>query len=62
MFNRLCRSVLLVLLGLGLLVRLTALADSFEDLLPVFVKLEFRDDNFARVDADRYGLAVGLLA
>jgi len=40
----------------------TALGASLEDLLPVFVELEFRDDDFAGVDADGDGLAVGLLA
>lgn len=41
---------------------LTTLSDSLQDLLSVLVELELGDNDFAGVDADRDGLAVGLLS
>lgn len=49
------------LLRLGL-DSLATLSDSLQDLFSVLVELELCDDDFAWVDADGNGLAVGLLA
>lgn len=53
---------LFLTLGALLLVGLTALANTLEDLLAVLVRLELGDDNLAWGDADGDRLAVGLLA
>lgn len=53
---------LLGLLGLGLLLDLTASLDALEDVLTVLVDLKLGDDNLRWVDAKWDGLSRGLLA
>jgi hypothetical protein len=56
MCGRCAVRILLSLLGLlsSILVELTALANALQDLLPVLVGLQLRDDDFAGRDTDGY--------
>ena len=55
-----CSSTLVVLPSLRLL--FPPRSDPLQYIFPVLVKLQFCDDDFAGVDADRHALAIGFLA